>query len=148
MKISKILGVAGLMSFILVIANIVSISQLQIGFNTERSVKESQLEFEQLGFQLQRSSDYLTDQARSYAQDKNVVYYDAYWKEVNETKTREGVIERLVELGVDEEYLNLLEQAENESGNLVLIEEAAMRETEKGNRKGKPRPGKKAFIWR
>lgn len=140
MKISKMLGLAGLISFILVIANIASISQLQIGFNAERIAKERETEFAQLGIQFQDASDYLTDQVRSYVQTKNKAYYDAYWEEVNETKTREGIMERLGELGVEQEYLNLLEQARQESSELVLIEKAAMDEVEKGNLFGAREP--------
>lgn len=133
MKIAKLLGFAGLISFILIIANIISLSQLQIGFNAERNAAQRQFEIEKLGVQLQDVSDYLTDQVKSYAQDKNKAYHDAYWKEVNETKTREGIIERLIELEVDEEYLNLLKEAERESQQLVLAEGAAIKEIEGGN---------------
>ena len=133
MKISKLLRIAGLISFILVIANIISISQLQMSFNAERSAKERQLELDNLGDQLQAASDYLTDQVRNYAQNGNKAHSDAYWAEVNETKTREGVTGRLVELEVDQEYLNLLKQAEEESAELVLTEEIAMAEAGKGN---------------
>ncbi len=133
MKISKLLGIAGLISFILVIANIISIGQLQVGFNAERSAIQREIELEQLGIQLQEASDYLTDQVRNYAQSNNKIYYDAYWEEVNQTKTRENVIIRLKELGVEQEYLTLLEEAENESAALVLTEEIAMDETQKGN---------------
>ncbi|UFJ39355.1 hypothetical protein LOK74_14900 [Brevibacillus humidisoli] len=50
------------------------------------------------------------------------VHFDNYWREVNETKTRERVIQQLRELNTPEEELALVEQAKQQSDDLVRLE--------------------------
>lgn len=133
MKISKLLKVTGIICFILIIVNVVALFQLQQGFSAERISRKNQLKFYELGVQLQGASDYLTNQARSYVQFGEKIYYDNYWKEVRETKTREKVIEGLIELGAKEEHLSILEEAAQASNNLVVTEESAMKAVEQGD---------------
>ncbi|NLL37247.1 MAG: methyl-accepting chemotaxis protein, partial [Fretibacterium sp.] len=49
-----------------------------------------------------------------------------YWREVNETKRREYVIQRLKELGATPDILDLLVKAGTESNNLAKVEDVAM----------------------
>ncbi len=100
--------------------------------SSERQLKDDQLEYYKLSVSLESASDYLTNQARSYVQFGEKKYYDNYWKEVNETKTREKVVERLVEMGVDSYYTNLIEKAKAESAELVTTEEQAMSAVSEG----------------
>lgn len=51
-----------------------------------------QLEYAQLANQLMAASDYLTNEVRAYVQFGDQVHYDNYWREVNETKTRDNVV--------------------------------------------------------
>lgn len=133
MKISKLLKIVSGISIILIIVIIFSLFQLNHSINLERETKEIQIETDYLGKSLQDASDYLTNQARLYVQTGNKSYYDNYWEEVNETKTRENVLERLVELGVKEEYLELMQEANRISQELVVTEDEAMKEVELGN---------------
>ncbi|MBC8287026.1 MAG: hypothetical protein H8E42_06085 [Nitrospinae bacterium] len=52
-----------------------------------------------LGRQLASGSDYLTNEIRRYVQLGDKKHFDNFWREVNETKSRE-VIKDLVELDV------------------------------------------------
>lgn len=104
--------------------------QLKKGINEERIAKAREFEIKELGSQLKVASDYLTEQARAYVQFGENVYYDNYWKEVREVKSRENILDRLEELGVQEEQFNILKSAGQASNNLEKIEEEAMRAVE------------------
>lgn len=101
--------------------------QLNKGINEERIAKAREFEIKELGSQLKVASDYLTEQARAYVQFGESAYYDNYWKEVREVKSRENILDRLEELGVQEEQFNILKSAGQASNNLEKIEEEAMR---------------------
>lgn len=97
-------------------------SQLQ-----ERQAFINEAEFKQLGIEIADASDYLTNQARQYVQFGDKQYLDNYWKEVNETKTRDKVVDRLKELNALPEELNYIEEAKKQSDALVKIEDEAMK---------------------
>ena len=59
---------------------------------------ERQAVFKQLGDDLGNASDYLTNEARRYVQFGGKEHFENYWREVNETKTRDRVVGRLKEL--------------------------------------------------
>ena len=86
--------------------------------SAERLATERQAEFKQLGLDLAGASDFLTNEARCYAVFGDKRHYDAYWKEVKETKTRDRVVTRLKELGAPQSELDLIEQAKNNSDAL------------------------------
>ncbi len=54
-------------------------------------------------------------------------HYDAYWREVNETKTRDRVVARLKALGAPAEELALIEKAKANSDALIKTKDAAMK---------------------
>ncbi len=131
MKISKFLKIMGAIFTVIILANIFSVYSLRQSFKNERLTIERQKEFKQLGIDLRNASDYLTNQARRYVQFGEQKFYDNYWKEVKETKTRDHVVERLKELGSPQEELNLIEESKNNSDELVKIEDEAMKSVEK-----------------
>lgn len=116
--------------FAIVIVLAVAVLGMLFVFNgtlsDERVFRENQLEFYKLGMRLENASDYLTNQARAFVQTGDMKYYDNYYREVNETKTREAVIERLTRMGVEKAYLSVIEQAKNESVELAELESVAM----------------------
>lgn len=99
----------------------------------ERAYVLKQQELRQLGHKLGAASDYLTDKARYYAITGDKQHYDDYWREVDDTRTRDNVVERLKELGAVKEELNLLEQAKFNSDSLIAIEEQSMDDVANGN---------------
>jgi methyl-accepting chemotaxis protein len=99
----------------------------------ERQAVAKQAEFKQLGFDLSNASNFLTEQARRYTIFGDKAHFDAYWKEVNETKTRDRVISRLVALGAPKAELDLIEKAKNSSDTLIATEDAAMKAVEAKN---------------
>lgn len=127
MSIKKVLRLIIIVTLVVLLALTFMLFKMTSSFDNERLLKNQQLEYYQLGIRLQAASDYLTDQARRYVQYGDQVFYDNYWREVNETKTREQVIERLKEMNTEQKFLEMLENAANESNDLVNTEDEAMK---------------------
>ena len=95
---------------------------------------QREAEFKQLGIELATASDYLTNEARRYVQFGDKAPYDNYWKEVNETKTRDHVVARLTELKAPQKELDLIEKAKRQFvqgrlGQAVLDSEPVIAQT-------------------
>lgn len=103
---------------------------LYVSHEEELQAMDRRQEFKQLGIELANASDYLTNQAREYVQWGEQVHLDNYWREVNETKTRDRVVKRLLELNAPQDELDLIEKAKQNSDALVKIEGAALKAAE------------------
>lgn len=75
----------------------------------------------------------MTNEARYYVQFGDKKHLDNYWKEVNETKTRDRVITRLKELNASQEELDLLAKSKQNSDALIDTENRAMKAVEAKN---------------
>lgn len=100
--------------------------------------KSSQLTFDSLdilynGTMVQKASDYLTTQARLYSMTGGKEYYDNYWNEVNNVKTRDNSITALMKLGVPSEILQYAEKAKGDSDALIKLEEDSFDAVSKGD---------------
>lgn len=126
MKIGKVLYIFFAVVLFLAVSVLILLFLFDRTLSDERVFQKQQLEFYRLGVQLENASNYLTDQSRAFVQSGDSKHYDNYYREVNETKTRETVVERLKEMGVDKKYLDLIESAKNESVNLAKVEAIAM----------------------
>ncbi|MGE5702128.1 MAG: methyl-accepting chemotaxis protein [Clostridia bacterium] len=133
MKISTLLKTAASITLILMIVNGWTIVTLSNHMENQANALKMDKEWTALAAQLQSASDYLTQEVRSYAQFGEKEYYNNYWKEVKETKTREKTVERLQELHVPAELLALVKQAQQDSSQLVHVEEEAMKAVDAGN---------------
>ncbi|HEX2114731.1 MAG TPA: methyl-accepting chemotaxis protein [Alphaproteobacteria bacterium] len=99
----------------------------------ERLAVARQAEFKQLGLDLANASDFLTNEARRYTIFGAKKHFDSYWREVNETKTRDRVVKRLTELGAPKSELELIEKAKRNSDALIATEDAAMKAVAAGD---------------
>ncbi|HEU4962609.1 MAG TPA: HAMP domain-containing methyl-accepting chemotaxis protein [Bacilli bacterium] len=133
MKISTLLKLTGTITILLSALTVGSLFLLEQSFNDQIDTRERQIEFKQLGLDLENASNYLTNEARAYVQFGDKSHYDNYWKEVNETKTRDRVVKRLKELHAPQAELDLIETAKQNSDALVKTEEAAMNAVEAGD---------------
>jgi len=97
-----------------------------VSIEAERVAVARQAEFKQLGTDLAAASDLLTNEARRYTIFGEKAHYDAYWREVNQTKTRDRVVQRLTQLGAPKDEMALIEKAKASSDDLIKIEESAM----------------------
>ena len=126
-KVNLVLCIANI-SFFIILA--VCIAIISGSFNDLVKAEERKTEFKELGIALANGSDYLTDEVRRYVQFGDKVHFDNYWREVNETKSRDKVVIRLKELNAPEEELELVEKSKSISDNLIPIEESAMKAVE------------------
>jgi len=133
MKISTLLKTLGIVFLLLGGALSYSVWQLQSDYTDVRDAVGRQAEFRQLGIDLADASDYLTNEARNFVQFGERIHFDNYWREVDETKTRDRVVERLKELGSPAEELALIEEAKRRSDSLVKTEDAALAAAEAGD---------------
>lgn len=133
MKISSFLKIAAsvLLSMLLVIG--FNIYNMNKSFKSLKEIEMKQVEFIKSGQELVDASDYLTSKIQSYVQFGDKAQYDDYWKEVNETKTREKVVERFKKLGALEQELALIEKSQHNSDTLVETENQAINAVESGN---------------
>ena len=139
MKISTLTNIATVLSALFGIVTLCLLVLVLRSVETERYYESRQVEFIALGDQLRDASDLLTREARRYAIFGNKRHYDAFWREVNETKTRDKVVKRLKELNVPDVELALIETAKTNSDALIAIEEAAMDAVAKGDLKAAQR---------
>lgn len=126
-KVNLVLCIANI-SFFIILA--VCIAIISGSFNDLVKADERKEEFKELGIAIANGSDYLTDEVRRYVQFGDKVHFDNYWREVNETKSRDKVVIRLKELNAPEEELELVEKSKSISDNLIPIEESAMKAVE------------------
>ena len=115
-------------SFFIILA--ICIAIISGSFNDLVKAEERKAEFKELGIAIVNGSNYLTDEVRRYVQFGDKVHFDNYWREVNETKSRDKAVIRLKELNAPEEELELVEKSKSISDNLIPIEESAMKAVE------------------
>ncbi len=88
---------------------------------------DERAEFRQLALDLAGASKLLTDEVRAYAVTGDPAHLELYWREVDETKTRDRVVARLEQLGATGTELGLLKEAQEKSNGLIATETRAMR---------------------
>ncbi|RWZ54589.1 methyl-accepting chemotaxis protein [Halobacillus fulvus] len=133
MKLQTLLKVAAGISVVLLVVTGWSMYSLSQNIELQNRAVEVEVESLQLATQLQGASDYLTNEVRAYTQFGDREHFDNYWREVEETQTREQVVARLEELNVPADLLGLVEEAANQSNDLIGLEEQAMAAVENGN---------------
>jgi hypothetical protein len=80
-----------------------------------------------LAIKLAGASSKLTNEVRSFAVTTDDAHLAAYWKEVDETKTRDRVVAELERRGASRRELDLIEAAKGKSDALIQTETRAMR---------------------
>lgn len=99
------------------------------GYYQFSDATENYISAEEAMIQLQEGSDYLTEEAREYATTGMVGFMNSYFKEANETRSRELAIEKIKALPtVDDEWVNMyLANAMDKSNALMEIEIHSMK---------------------
>ncbi|GGN98560.1 hypothetical protein GCM10010112_91610 [Actinoplanes lobatus] len=122
--VSKVaVGGLGLITGLLVLG----VSLTGDAVDDQRTAADRQDRFAALGVQLRGASDFLTDQARQYAVTTESEHLDAYWNEIDTTKTRDHVVSQLKELGATADELALVDEAKANSDALVDTESRSQR---------------------
>ncbi|MBS2967839.1 HAMP domain-containing protein [Metabacillus sp. KIGAM252] len=130
MKLTTMLKVILTSVVVLSGITIISLALLITSLINRGEAFDRQLEFKNLAVELEGASDYLTNEVRNYVVLGEQEHVDNYWKEVNETKTRDKVVSRLKELNTPKQLLSLVEEAKQKSDTLINLEDAAMKAVE------------------
>lgn len=93
-------------------------------------VSNNRVLLQEYSTKLKEASDYLTNEVRFYAVTGNIEHYDNYWREVNEIKTRNKVLEEIKKIGINSEELALIEGSKQKSDELIKLEERSMNAVE------------------
>lgn len=133
MTLSRLMKIGGLIFLSMALSVAWSIYSLNGAIKEGGRLTHEEAEVRRLVGELAAASDYLTDQMRRYAISGDVVFKDNYWREVNETKTRDRVIERLTALNVPKEHFALAEEAKRNSDALIKTESEAEKAALEGN---------------
>ncbi len=133
MKISTAVPIACAIGIVLSATTLGLVYLMNDSIDSERKYSRRQIESRELGNQLREASNLLTREAQYYTIFGDKRHFDAYWKEVNETKTRDRVVERLKELGARSTELALIEEAKRNSDALIATEKKAMDAVRRGD---------------
>lgn len=130
MKFAKIFKILPLIYLIIIVFGSVFTYS---SYTKALDISDVQAEYKQLGIDLKEASDYLSDQIKSYVIYGQSQYYDAYMTEINGTKSRENIVDQIIELGLPDDELALLSHAKELSDQLAVDELLAIEEVKKGD---------------
>ena len=99
------------------------------GYNAMRRHTDEYIHWQREAFELQRASDYLTEQVRCFAQTGKREYLDNYFEEANVSRHRDKALESVREFIGESEAYSALVSAMNESVALMDREYYSMRLT-------------------
>ncbi|MCL2754821.1 MAG: ATP-binding protein [Oscillospiraceae bacterium] len=77
-------------------------------------------------------SSYLTTEVRYYVVTGDIAHYDNFWREVNETRSRDAAINAMFELGLTDEEAAIVIAMQFLSDGLIITENEAMELTRAG----------------
>lgn len=95
-------------------------------FTGLRRVSEDYIRWEQAAHDMQAASDYLTEEARTFAETGDRTYLDNYFREANETKRRENALEVIHDIFPDSPTYVALSNAMDKSVELMNREYYSM----------------------
>lgn len=126
MKISKMIKISIALMVTLSITSLINLTLLFYSIKERTKATNIQVESQDLAHSFMTTSDFLTNTIRNYVQSSDQQYYDSYMKEVNETQTRQKVLDQLQILDVSDELIIILTQATEESNKLAQLESKAI----------------------
>lgn len=133
MTLSRLMKIGGLIFLMMALLVAWSVYSLHGSIKEGARSGKEEAEIRHLVVELAAASDYLTDQMRRYVISGDVVFKDNYWREVNETKTRDRVIESLTALNVPKEHFALVDEAKKNSDALIKTESEAEKAVSENN---------------
>lgn len=121
----------GLISWLIftVVAIILGLSafSMEKSIETRDFAQNLSMRYQDLASDLLNTSDYLTDEARTFAVTRDKRHLSNYLQQLEVTKTREKTLEQIKKLGTESEEIELVERAKSDSDKLVLVEIHALR---------------------
>lgn len=125
--ISVLSAILFILAAIIMILSSIKIREVNQCMREENQIDMNHRECENLGRSLAAGSGYLTDEVWYFIATGDIVHINNYWKEIQESKSREKAVEELRSLSVTKEEMNLIEEAKSISDRLIPGETWAMR---------------------
>ena len=125
-------GLNYLMAFVALVSSVLLLftaQRVQKSYDTMIAVSNRYVELQSAAYDLQRASDYLTDQVRSFVITGDLSFLENYFEEATVTRRRENAVEVFVGKADNEAALAELRGALRESMELMNTEYSAMRLT-------------------
>jgi signal transduction histidine kinase/DNA-binding response OmpR family regulator/HAMP domain-containing protein len=132
MKISNLFKIGLIITIALFIMVAFAERQLLLSEKQQRNALSNKGNLEALGRQLANGSDYLTNEIRRYAQFGDDRHFKNFWKEVNETKSRE-IESDLLKYNVLPEEIEFIKKSKFYSDSLISTEAEAMQAIKRGD---------------
>ncbi|GAA4716889.1 methyl-accepting chemotaxis protein [Brevibacillus fulvus] len=133
MKLTNLIRIMSGIVIILSIISITSLFMLRFSFEQQRNTISNQTEMKNLALQLTQSIQYMVDEARKYSIFGETEHYDNFVRELNETKTREKVLEQFTQMHAPEAELALIKETIELSDGLVQDSEEAFAAVKESN---------------
>ncbi len=125
---SKQLNAFMIATFMLLTVVLVAISfSMSRTYRNLNELITKQAGLQEAAYDLQKGSDYLTEQVRLFTITQKKAYADNFFKEVNETKRRDNALIRIEESLTNANIRSILENALEYSNELMQTEEYAIR---------------------
>lgn len=124
------------LNIITIVVTIFLIISCLFNYFLSRNMQSCYEEQEELifnGNQLMAGSTKLTNDVRAYATTGDLLYYDEYWKEVNDLKSRNLALARMKEIGMADDELYAISEMTRISDKLILRESVAMNDVKNGD---------------
>ena len=119
----------GLVTMIISALLLVATYRAAAGYTLMQAETNNFIDLQESASELQEASDYLTEQVRCYSETGNLEYLNNYFTEAKETRRRDKALETLKEIMGDSKAVKSLQNAMNESVNLMEREYYSMRLT-------------------
>jgi hypothetical protein len=127
LTLSRILKASAVLFGLVAVARVASVLLAKSAVGDEQHATARQAQFKQLGDDLAGASEFLTDQVRQYTATGERAHLDAYWHEIDVTRTRDKAVAQLERLGATADEMALVQRAKQSSDTLVNTEARAMR---------------------
>lgn len=133
MKQSKLLLIMNLISGILALLVLILLTLTISASKHADEVNDQRTQLTDYAMRFMNTSGYLTGEARAYCATGDMKHYNNYITEIEQTKTRETSIAKMVELGLSTEGKELVDHMMTISEGLVPQEKAAMEMAAQGD---------------
>lgn len=133
MKQSKLLFMLNLISGVLALLVLILLSLTISTSKNADAVNNERTQLTDHAMRFMNTSGFLTGEARAYCATGEVKHYNNYMTEIDQNKTRETSVAKMIELNLSKEGKEIVDRMMATSENLVSQEKVAMQLAAQGN---------------
>lgn len=121
---------------VLLIVSIALFSFSVVNNISTKGISEDKADLIKYSNQFRLGSKNLTSAVQTYAVTGDEIYFDAYFKELNEDKNRDIALEKMNEIGISAKEQEYIQKISDTSNLLVPLEKEAMEKVKAGDQRG------------